>query len=141
MIFLWIDISWLDNCIDQFKNAPMFYWLCGIHVKMNVPHIWSFFESRHGKGEHDEVGACMKRALVKKQVKISAVELLDACTIVDWFTSALSQGGTLDSIVYRLFQLVEEGSLGDILDCATVIDSSKMHSFYNSDCSTWTIWT
>ena len=46
-------IVWSNNCIGQFKNACMFYRLCKIQVKMNAPHILSFFESRHGKGEHD----------------------------------------------------------------------------------------
>ena len=54
-----------------------------------------FFESGHGKGEHDGVGACVKRALVKGQLKISAAELLDACSIVDWYSLALSEGGLL----------------------------------------------
>lgn len=62
---------------------------------MNVPHIWSFFESGHGKAEHDGVGACVKRALVKEKMKISVEKLLDACTIVDWCTYALSQGELL----------------------------------------------
>ena len=43
-------IIWSDNCIGQFKNACMFYWLCKMHVERGVPHIWSFFESSHGKG-------------------------------------------------------------------------------------------
>ena len=37
----------------------------------------------------------MKRALVKEQLKISATELLDARSIVDWCCLALSQGGLL----------------------------------------------
>ena len=71
----------------------------------------------------------MKRALVKKQLNILGVELLDTRSIVDWCSLALSQGGTLDSMVQRFFWLVEEGSIGDRLDCATVRDSSIMHSF------------
>ena len=41
-----------------------------------MPHIWSFFESGHGKVEHDRAGACVKRALVKEQLKISATDFL-----------------------------------------------------------------
>ncbi len=55
-----------------------------------MPHIWSFFEFGHGKGEHDGVGACVKRAIVKKQLNISRVDLLDARSIVDWYSSTLS---------------------------------------------------
>ena len=65
----------------------------------------------------------MKRALVKEQLKILAAELLDARSIVDWCSLTLSQGGTLDSVVRRFFWLVEEGSIGDRSDCATVTDS------------------
>lgn len=111
------------NCIGQFKNAHMFYWLCRMHVERGVPHIWSFFESGHGKAEHDGVGACVKRALVKEKLNISGIELLDAHSIVDWCSLALSQWGTLDSIVHRFFWLVEEGSIGDRSDCAIVRDS------------------
>ena len=88
-----------------------------------MPYIWSFYESNHGKEEHDGVGACVKRDLVKEQLKISKIELLDARSIVDWCSLALSQGGTLDLVVRRFFWLVEEGSIGDRLDCATVRDS------------------
>ena len=41
-----------------------------MHVERGVPHIWIFFESVHGKGEHDGAGACAKRALFKEQLKI-----------------------------------------------------------------------
>ena len=78
----------------------------------------------------------MKRALVKEQLNISVAELLDARSIVDWCSLVLSQGGTLDSVVCRFFWLVEEGSIADRLDCAIVRDSSKVHSFRNSDSST-----
>ena len=83
---------------------------------------------------------CVKRALVKVQLRISYAILLDACSIVDWCTLALSQGGTLDSTMPRLFWLIEEGAIGDRLDCQKVKDSSKMHSFRSSNSSTWTIW-
>ena len=57
-----------------------------------MPHIWSLFKFGHGKGEHDGVGACVKRALVKEQLKILAAKLLDARTIIYWCSLALSQG-------------------------------------------------
>ena len=55
-----------------------------------MPHIWIFFQSGHGKGEHDGVGACVKRALVKEQLKILGRELFDARSIVYWCSLALS---------------------------------------------------
>ena len=88
-------IIWLDDCIDQFKNARIFYWLCRMHIERGVPHIWSFFESSHGKGEHDGLWAYVKRSLIKEKLKISGVEFLDAQSIVDWYSSTLSQGRLL----------------------------------------------
>ena len=83
----------------------------------------------------------MKRALIKEQLNISTTKLLDAHSIVDWCSLALSQGGTLDSMVHKFLWLVKEGYIADRLDCATVRDSSKMHSLWSSDSSTGTIWT
>lgn len=74
-------------------------------------------------------------------MRISGAILLDARSIVDWCTLALSQGGTQDSTVHRFFWLVEEGTIGDRLDCQTMKESSKIHSFQSSNSSTWTIWT
>ena len=37
----------------------------------------------------------MKRAQVKEQLNISVAELLDAHSIIDWCSLALSQGGLL----------------------------------------------
>ena len=31
--------------------------------RLNIRHCWNFFESGHGKGEHDGVGACVKKTL------------------------------------------------------------------------------
>ena len=83
-------IIWSDNYTCQFKNAHMFYWLHKMHVERGLPHIWSFFEFGHGKGEHHGAGTCVKTTLVQEQFKISAVELLDARSIVDWCSLALS---------------------------------------------------
>lgn len=47
----------------------MFYWLSRIYKKTNIQHVWSFLEAGHGKGEHDGVGACMKRDLSREKLK------------------------------------------------------------------------
>ena len=36
-------IIWSNNCIGQFKNAFMFYWLCRMHIERVAAHIWNFF--------------------------------------------------------------------------------------------------
>ena len=141
MHLLWIDTSFGQINVQVNSRMLACFIGCVKCMQRGVPHIQSFFEFGHGKGEHDGAGACVKRALVKEQLKISAAELLDACSIVDWCSLALSQWGNFYSVVCRFFWLVEEGSIGDRSDCATVRDSSKMHSFRSSDSSTWTIWT
>ena len=45
----------------MFANA--LNWLATQRARCNVQFIWNFFESGHGKGEHDGVGACAKCAL------------------------------------------------------------------------------
>ena len=59
---------WSDGCAGQFKSARSFFWLCRLHRNIKIRHTWSFFESGHGKGEHDGAGACIKRALRRYQM-------------------------------------------------------------------------
>jgi hypothetical protein len=55
-----------------------------MHIEIGVAHIWSFFRFGHGKGEHDGLHACVKRALVNEQIKIRCdAKFSDACSIVD----------------------------------------------------------
>ena len=56
-------LIWSDGFVGQFKNARVFQCLCFLHIKYKVPHIWNYFENGHGKGEHDDAGACIKNAL------------------------------------------------------------------------------
>ena len=68
--------TWLDNCTTQFKNATMFYWLSRMNVTSGVQHFLNFIEARHGKGEHDGVGACVKRALTRDELKYEGGAIL-----------------------------------------------------------------
>jgi hypothetical protein len=99
-------LIWSDNCMGQFKNGRIFYWLCRVHKENNIQHIWSFFEAGHGKGEHDGVGACVKRALAREQLKFE-----DARAIVDWCNTKLSRRTSDNSIIQCLFWLVEENDI------------------------------
>ena len=51
---------WSDGCAGQFKSSRSFFWLCRLQRKTNIKHHWNFFETGHGKGEHDGAGACVK---------------------------------------------------------------------------------
>ena len=76
---------WYDGCEGQFKNPYVFQWLCIIHKRHKVTHIWNYFETGHGKGEHDGVGACIKTALCRKEMKFITIFLIqDAKTIIAW---------------------------------------------------------
>ena len=63
---------WSDGCVGQFKSTRSFYWLSHLHKETDIRHTWSFFETRHEKGEHDDAGACVKRALQRYQMSHNA---------------------------------------------------------------------
>jgi hypothetical protein len=73
-----MDQHWifLDGFTSQLKNAHVFQWLCMLHKKLKVPHIWNYFESKHGKGEHDGAGACIKRALRRQEMDFTTTSLI-----------------------------------------------------------------
>ena len=77
----------------------MFQWLSLLHIKYNVPHIWSYFETRHGKGENNGVGACIKTALRREQMKFTGTSLQDAESIVKWWTTKMEDQSTRKSHV------------------------------------------
>ncbi len=86
---------WLNNCTGQFKNARIFYWLSRTHRQTNIQHVWSFFEARHGKGEHDGVGACMKGALSREKLKFEKkAKFKNAHEIVEWCKQYLYMGSS-----------------------------------------------
>ena len=64
---------WSDGCGAQFKSARQFLWLWRWHRATAVPILWNFFETGHGKGEHDGAGACVKRALRRYQLQHDSV--------------------------------------------------------------------
>ena len=76
-------IIWSDYYTGQVQECSHVLLVVQDARREGVPHIWSFFESDHGKREHDGVGACVKRDLVKEQLKILGAELLDVLNIVD----------------------------------------------------------
>ena len=73
---------WSDGCAGQFKNACVFEWLCLLHIKYKVPHVWNYFEIGHGKGEHDSTSACKKTTLTGEEMKFIGACLRDATFIV-----------------------------------------------------------
>ena len=94
---------WSDGCAGKFKNFHVFQWLCILHKRHKVPHIWNYFETRHGKGEHDGASACINIALRRKEMKLTAISLIqDAKTIVTW--CSLVMGNKARRKEYQSFQ-------------------------------------
>ena len=61
-----------------------------------VQHFWNFIEVGHGKGENDGVGACMKIALSREELKYEGGTILEnAETIVQWCNSMMGRGNTV----------------------------------------------
>ena len=84
---------WSDGCAGQFKNAHVFQRLFMLPRKIKVPHIWNYFETRHGKGGHDGVGVCIKTTLCRQEMKFTIVSIIqDAKSIVEWCFSTMGEG-------------------------------------------------
>ena len=76
------NFIWSDGCAGKFKNERVFEWLCLLHIKYKVPHIWNYFETGHGKGEHDGAGSCIKTSLRREEMNFIGARLLDVAFIV-----------------------------------------------------------
>ena len=74
----------------KFKSARSFFWLCCLHTKTCINHCCNFFETGHGKVEHDGAGACIKQALQRYQMNPYARRLVDAKEVVQWCIATLS---------------------------------------------------
>ena len=66
---------WSDGCDGHFKKSCVFQWLFLLHIKYKVPHVWNYFETGHGKGEHDGAGACIKTSLQREEMKFTGAHL------------------------------------------------------------------
>jgi len=53
-------VRWMHKSIQIFTIILL---VMSSHIKTNIKHCWNYFETGHGKGEHDGVGACIKQAL------------------------------------------------------------------------------
>ena len=81
---------WSDDYAGKLENANVFQWLCVLHKRHKVPHIWNYFETENRKGEHDGAGACIKTALRRKEMKFTTILLIrDENTIVAWCSSVM----------------------------------------------------
>ena len=92
----YLHFIWSDGCTRQFKNARVFKWLCLLHMKYKVLHVWNYFETGHGKGEHNGVGACIKTALRREEMKFTGAFLRDTASV-------MGEQETRKHLVQRIF--------------------------------------
>ena len=77
--------------------------LCLLHIKYKVLHIWNYFETGHGKGEHDGAGACIKIALRREEMNFTGALLRDIASIVEWCEFVMGEQATRKHLVRRIF--------------------------------------
>ena len=70
-----------------------------MHIKYTVPNIWNYFETSHGKGEQDVVGACIKTFLRREEMNFTGDFLQDAASIVKWCASVMGEHETRKNLV------------------------------------------
>jgi hypothetical protein len=64
-----------------------------LQKKLKVPHIWSYFEFGHEKGEHDGAGACIKRELCRQEINFTTNSLIRyEKSIVEWCSLVMGEG-------------------------------------------------
>ena len=56
-----------------------------------MSHIWNYFEAGHGKGEHDGIGACIKKSIRREEMKFIGARLRDIASIVKWCASMIGE--------------------------------------------------
>ena len=71
--------------MQTFPFCGRYYSLAGIEM------MWSFFASGHEKGEHDGVGAAIKRALTHEKLKSNGWKLKCAEDVVDFLIHKLNE--------------------------------------------------
>lgn len=62
--------------------------------------MWSFSEVGHGKGEHDRVGACVKRENAREKLKfVESAKFKDAHEIMNRCNRKLSIGSSENFVI------------------------------------------
>ncbi|GAQ92554.1 hypothetical protein KFL_010490010 [Klebsormidium nitens] len=133
-----------DGAASQFKSAHAFYFDTRHLGLTEVPAEWNFFESGHGKGEHDGMGALVKSALRKWQLLDGddAPRLTNAKEVVELLQARLKTAAPSSfpsradqrAETARYFHLIEMDSVKDLpkLCCKTVPGTRKIHSLKGS---------
>ena len=127
--------------MDNSRMHIYFKWLCLLHIKYKVPHVWNYFETSHGKGEHDGVGACIKIALRREEMKFTGAHLQDASSLVKWCAYVMGEQATRKDLVRRIFWEVTNVERYQTNWVNMVHGTQKFHSIRILDNSTLKLWT
>ena len=113
-----------------------------------MPHIWNYFETGHGKGEHDGAGACIKTALRREEMRVMTnPHIQDAQSIVEWCSATMSnrtkeqRTSTGTGNVVRNFWHVVDIDRSCSYTCNTVQGTRGFHSVRSSNNPLFEIWT
>ena len=129
----YLQFIWLDGCARQFKNAHVFQWLCFLHIKQRVLHLWNYFEIGHGKGEHNGIGACIKTTLRREEMKFIGALLRDVAYIVKWCASMMGEQATTKTPVQIIFWDVTNVDQSNTHQMNIVHGTRQFHSIRSSD--------
>ena len=69
---------------DNLNLHDHFFLLCWLHKALNIKHRWNLFETGHGKGEHDGVGASVKKILQRWKIIHSSMWFHLTMDVVKW---------------------------------------------------------
>ena len=102
--------------------------MCRYYQLAGLEMMWSFFASRHGKGEHDGARAVIKRTLTHEQLKPNAWPMKCATNVVAFPKHTFSNIDQ-QSIVNRIFWEIKENevSRAHMWNCKRLKGSRKMH--------------
>ena len=74
--------------------------------------MWNFIEAGHGKGEHNAVGACIKSALAREELKYKdGAILIDEKSVIQWCNTTMGLGKEGESMVHRIFWLIDNTNI------------------------------
>ena len=62
-----------------------------LHIKYKLPHKWNYFETGHGKGEHNGTSACIKISLWREEMKFAGAQLQDTASIEKLCASVMGE--------------------------------------------------
>ena len=99
------------------------------------PHVWNYFETGHGKGEHD--GAPLRRG----EMKFTGARLRDVESIVQWCASVMGEQATRKHLVWIIFWEVTNVDRSQTPWVNTVHGTRRFHSIRSSDNLSLQIWT